>query len=66
MVTELTTPLLDNQLQMQTKMEENVMVKLNDLIVQMKDVSYALYKSENPDTRFEKIYQKLIQLEVSH
>ena len=41
------------------------MVKLNDLTDRMEGVSYALYKSDNPDTRFEKIYQKLTHLEAA-
>lgn len=41
------------------------MIKLNDLQDRMEGVSYALYKSDNPDTRFEKIYQKLSHLEAA-
>ena len=41
------------------------MVKVNDLLDRMEGVCYALYKTDNPDTRFEKIYQKLMNLEAS-
>ena len=65
MVEELTNPLLDNQVEIQSKIENQIMVKINELTDQMEGVCYALYKSDNPDTRFEKIYQKLVHLEAA-
>lgn len=41
------------------------MVRLNELTDRMEGVCYALYKSDNPDTRFERIYEKLSHLEAT-
>ena len=40
------------------------MTSLNDLTDRLQRVEYALYKSENPETRFDNIYAQLQSLET--
>ena len=58
-------PILDNQLELQTKIEQDVMTRLNDLQDRLVAAEYALFKVEVPDTRFERIYTKLTHFEAS-
>lgn len=41
------------------------MVKINDLSDRLIRAEYCLYKTEIPDTRFEKLYTKLTHIESS-
>ena len=50
---------------LQQKIEFDIMVKINDLTDRLERVQYALYHTENPDNRFEKIYDQLASLESS-
>ena len=58
-------PILDNQLSLQTKIEKVIQVKLENAIDEIARMQYALYQTEDSDTRFDKIYQKLTWLEAS-
>ena len=58
-------PILDSQLQMQQRIEHEVMVKINDLTDRMIRAEYALYKTETTDNRFDRIYDKLTHIEAS-
>ena len=64
-MSDITMPILDNQLQMQQRIEHEVMVKINDIYDRLIRAEYALYKTEIPDTRFEKLYKKLTHIEAS-
>lgn len=52
-------------MELQGKIEYDIMVKLEDLTDRLERVQYALYQTEDPDTRFEEIYDKLKSLETS-
>ena len=43
----------------------DITVKLDDLTDRLERVQYTLYQTENPDTRFDKIYEKLSFLEAN-
>ena len=50
---------------MQQRVEHDIMVKINDLSDRLIRAEYCLYKTEIPDTRFEKLYKKLTHIESS-
>lgn len=52
-------------MELQGKIEYDIMVKLEDLTDRLERVQYALYQTEDPDTRFDEIYEKLKSLEIS-
>lgn len=58
-------PILDNQLNLQNKIEFDLMVKLQDVTDRLEKVQYALYQTDVPDTRFNQIYDRLSWLEAS-
>ena len=64
-IQEVTMPILDNQLSLQNKIEFDIMKRLEDHHDRLEAVEYALYKTENPDSRFEKIYASLAEYEVN-
>lgn len=41
------------------------MKKLEDMHDRLDKVQYALYQSENPDSRFDKIYSKFCEFEAN-
>lgn len=64
LIQDLVMPILDNQTSIHQKIEFDVMTSLNDLTDRLQRVEYALYKSENPETRFDNIYEQLQSLET--
>ena len=49
---------------LQACIEYDLKVKISDLTDRLEAVQYTLYQTENPDTRFNKIYEKLSLLEA--
>ena len=47
------------------EVEEEVEYRLNDLTEKVKKLQYAVYQTEDPDTRFHRIYKKLDFLEAA-
>ena len=56
---------MDNQVLLQNKIETEVTRNISDLLDRMNAVEYVIYKSEEPDTRFSDIYDKLIHMEAA-
>lgn len=56
-------PLMNNQIDMQTKIEYDVEDKLNQLFDRMEAAEYVIYKTEKPDDRFTDIYERLTNVE---
>ena len=56
---------MENQLTLQGKIEGEVARQISNLQDRMIAVEYGLFKTDVPDTRFHKIYEKLCALEVS-
>lgn len=56
---------MDNQTLLQQKIEHEMTKQINSLEDRMQAVEYALYKTEEPDTRFTAIYDKLTHLEAT-
>ena len=56
---------MDNQAEIQKKVEFELKTQINELYDRMSAVEYALYKTEEPDTRFTEIYDKLSHVEMT-
>ena len=56
---------MDNQAEIQRKVEFDLKTQINELYDRMSAVEYALYKTEEPDTRFSAIYDKLTHIEMT-
>ena len=56
---------MENQLTLQTKIEGPMSNDINNLRDRMLAVEYALFKTEQPDTRFERIYDKMSAMETA-
>ena len=65
MVQALTRPIIDAQAITHEKLEQEVEYRLNDLTEKVKKLQYAVYQTEDPDTRFHRIYKKLDFLEAA-
>ena len=66
MIQEVCLPMLDNQTSLQAKLSQDVEKQLSELSDRLDRVEYALYRSDKPDTRFDKIYRQLEALETAH
>ena len=58
-------PLMNNQLDMQTKIEYDIADKINQLFDRLTAAEYVIYKTEKPDDRFTDIYDRLSNVEVT-
>ena len=58
-------PILDNQSKLEATIEHDLRVRMQDLDDRLQRAEYAIYKTEKPDTRFERIYDQLSSLEAN-
>ena len=66
MIQEVCLPMLENQKSLQAKLSGDVDKTLNELSDRLDRAEYALYRSDKADTRFDKIYSRLENLEITH
>jgi hypothetical protein len=64
MIQELLAPMIEAQAAISYRMTTQIDKKMSDLQDQVNRCEYILFKSENPDTRFEKIYEQLNSLSI--
>ena len=66
MIQEVCLPMLENQQTLQNKLDKEVDKKLEELSERLGKAEYGLYRSDKPDTRFDKIYKRLEEVELAH
>lgn len=66
MVQDCLFPILDNQATLQAKVCNELDRNVEELFDRMEKVEFAVYRTEKADTRFEKIYAQLAELEAEH
>ena len=62
-IAQIFEPLMDAHSDLKTKVEHDTVNQIQELYDRLGRVEYALYKTEDPDTRFEAIYDSLKRIE---